>query len=235
MSDFMDSAPIARKTLVLFFLLDVSGSMDGEKIGTLNDAFRETLPELKDLSNDNADAEIRLALLTFSNGAEWLTPQPVDLNTYKFRDLEACGGTDLGEAFTELQSKLDKNAFLSSQVGNFAPVIILMSDGEPTDDWEDALSDLNQNKWFKAAIKIAFSIGADADNDMLSQFTGNKELVINTDNKKMLKKMIKFVSVHSTKIGGSTRSTPASKQEEVAEVIQEEIAASEEDDVDGGW
>lgn len=235
MSDFMDAAPIARKTMVLFFLLDVSGSMDGEKIGTLNDAFRETLPELRDLSNDNADAEIKLAILTFSNGAEWLTPQPVELNTYKFMDLEADGGTDLGEAFKELESKLNKDSFLSSQVGNFAPVIILMSDGDPTDDWERGLTVLKQNKWYKAAIKIAFSIGHDADNEILAQFTGNRELVIDTNNKKMLKKMIKFVSVHSSKIGSSSRSTPASKQEEIAEVIQEEIAANEEDDVDGGW
>ena len=35
---------IARRTMVLFFVVDTSGSMMGEKIGSVNDAIRETVP-----------------------------------------------------------------------------------------------------------------------------------------------------------------------------------------------
>ena len=49
---------IARRTMVLFFVVDTSGSMMGEKIGSVNDAIRETVPDLKDLSSRNQDAAI---------------------------------------------------------------------------------------------------------------------------------------------------------------------------------
>ena len=238
MNDMMDSTPISRKTMVLFFVLDTSGSMDGEKIGALNDAIRDTIPLIRDISNSNADVEIKFAVLSFASGTEWVTPSPVDLSSYKFNDLQAGGCTDLGEAFSELNSKLDKNAFLSSQVGNVAPVIILMSDGEPTDDYKKGLEEIKQNKWYKAAIKVAFSIGQDANNDILAEFTGNKELVIDADNKQILKKMIRFVSVASSKVGSATKGTPASKQDDIAQQIHEEIeqtAASPEAEVSGGW
>lgn len=236
--DFQDAAPIARKTMVLFFLLDTSGSMSGEKIETVNEAIRETIPIIKEISNDNADAEIKFAVLSFSSGTSWITPSPVDLNSYKFQDLTAGGCTDMGEAFAEVASKLDKNAFLSSQVGNLAPVMILMSDGEPTGDYKRGLATLKQNKWYKPAIKIAFSIGQDANNDILAEFTENMELVIDTDNKQMLKKMIRFDSVTSSKVGSQTKGTAQSKQDQVAEAVKEEVQSSiadSETEVSGGW
>ena len=45
--------------MVLFFVVDTSGSMQGDKIGALNDAIRETVPDLKDLSENNADAKLK--------------------------------------------------------------------------------------------------------------------------------------------------------------------------------
>ena len=59
-----DRVAIPRKTMVLFFLVDTSGSMSGEKIGSLNDAIRETVPDLNDLSINNADAAIKIAALS---------------------------------------------------------------------------------------------------------------------------------------------------------------------------
>ena len=57
---------IARRTMTLFFLVDTSGSMDGDKIGSVNDAIRETVPDLQDLSDSNPDAAIKIAALPSS-------------------------------------------------------------------------------------------------------------------------------------------------------------------------
>ena len=35
--DPLEAEPIARKRLVLFYLIDTSGSMDGDKIGIVNE------------------------------------------------------------------------------------------------------------------------------------------------------------------------------------------------------
>ena len=56
---------IARRTMVLFFVVDTSGSMAGDKIGSVNDAIRETVPDLRDLSDGNPDASIKIAALEF--------------------------------------------------------------------------------------------------------------------------------------------------------------------------
>ena len=234
-----EAVEIPRKTMVMFFLIDTSGSMSGSSIGQVNDAMREVLPDLKDISDNNADAKTKIAVLSFSSGTEWLTPEPADLESYKWTNLDAGGVTDLGEACKELESKLNRNAFLQDAVGNYAPVIILISDGGPTDDFKSGLEKLKQNKWFNASIKVALGV-EDADMDVLQEFTGNKETAIFLQNKNMLKKLIRFVSVTSSKIGskkaGDTTDSAQARQEEVAEAIHEEMQELDpEASVDEGW
>ena len=143
---------VARKSMVMFFLIDTSGSMEGRSIAAVNDAMREVIPDVKDISNKNADANIKFAVMSFSSGTNWETPQPVELDSYRWSDLDAGGTTDMGEAFLELNSKLDRNAFLQDPAGVKAPVIIMLSDGEPTDDYKAGLKQLQQNKWFKKSL-----------------------------------------------------------------------------------
>ena len=42
---------VARKSMVMFFLIDTSGSMAGRSIAAVNDAMREVIPDVKDISN----------------------------------------------------------------------------------------------------------------------------------------------------------------------------------------
>lgn len=234
-----EATEVPRKTMVIFFLIDTSGGMEGEKIANLNDAMRETIPDIKDISDSNADALIKIAVLDFASGAEWITPLPQDFETFRWRDLEAAGVTDMGEACRELESKLSRETFLQDKVGHYAPVIILMSDGAPTDDFKGGLAVLKQNKWFGAAIKIALAIGQDADCDVLAEFTGTKELVIPIQNKTAMKRMIRFISVTSSRIGSSNNGASSgheAKQQQVIDAVQterEELAP--EEDIDEGW
>lgn len=225
--------------MIIFFLIDTSGSMEGDKIASVNDAMRELIPDLKNISDSNADALIKIAVLDFASGTEWVTPIPQDLDTFRWEDLEAGGVTDLGEACRELNAKLSRDAFLQDKVGNFAPVIILLSDGEPTDDFKGGFAELKQNKWFDAAIKVALAVGNDADFDTLADFTGNKELVIPIMGKAALKRMIRFVSVTSSRIGSSKAGDGtghAAKQQKVAEEIQAEMQEIDpEETIDEGW
>ena len=43
---FDDAEEIAKKSMVLFFLIDCSGSMGGSKIGTVNSVMEELIPEM---------------------------------------------------------------------------------------------------------------------------------------------------------------------------------------------
>lgn len=218
---------VPRRVMTLIFVVDTSGSMKGEKMSSVNVAVREILPLISDLSSNNADALIKIAALEFSSGTEWMYPQPIEAENFQWRDLEAGGLTAMGEAFTELSSKLSTKAYMTEATGSFAPAIILMSDGEATDDYKRGLEKLKGNNWFKAAIKVAISIGADDNQDSLAAFTGNKEAVLTVHNKEELRQIIRFVSVTASQVASTSSSVgkdaPETKEDEVVAKIQEGI------------
>lgn len=206
MGMFDDAEGIVKRQMVLFFLIDTSGSMQGTKIGAVNTAIREVLPELQDVGG--SDIDLKVACLTFSSGCQWMYPEPISSESFQWNNVEADGVTDLGEACRELSEKLSRNEFLKAPSASVAPAIFLMSDGEPTDDFESGLKELKQNNWFKYAIKVAVAIGDDANTETLAKFTGNIEAVITVHTPEALKKWIRKVSITSTQIG--SKSQPAS-------------------------
>lgn len=195
---------VPRRTMVLFFLVDTSGSMSGAKIGTVNSAIEEIVPELKDISESNADAQIKVATLAFSTGARWIDSAPVSAEDFRWNYLDAGGVTDLGEACIQLNNKLSRTEFMSDATGSFAPAIFLMSDGDPTDNYKYGLEKLKENNWFKKAIRVAIAIGDDANTEVLAEFTGNSEAVITVHTPEALKKWIQFVSVRASEIGSKS-------------------------------
>ena len=198
-SSLIDNVEIARRTMVLFFLVDTSGCMHGSKIGEVNSAFEEIIPELKDLSKSNTDTQIKIAVLEFSTGARWITSSgPIEVEKFVWNDLSSGGARDLGDAFFKLNEKLSIEEFMQSTGGSFAPVIFLLSDGEPTDFYKKGLDLLWQNNWFKAATKVAVAIGDDVDQSILEEFTGKSESVIEVNSAAMVRKMIRFVIVRVT-------------------------------------
>lgn len=210
-----------RRQMNLFFLVDTSGSMSGRKIGALNQAVREAMPIIKEISEDNADAMIKVAVLEFSDSAKWMYAQPIDADKFDWVDLGTNCLTSLGAAYEELNSKLSRTQYLSQQA--YQPVIILLSDGEPTDDYKHGLEKLKDNKWYKAAIKIAIAIGDDANQSILAEFTGNSEAVFYVENVYMLRNIIRIASVSASKIGSqSTTSSDKTKQQQVIEQIKDE-------------
>ena len=113
---------------------------------------------------------------------------------------------------------------MSTPSGCYAPAIILLSDGGPTDNFEAGLRDLQNNNWFKNAIKIAIAIGDDADMDVLKQFTGNLEAVIKVHNLDALKAMIRVIAVTSSQIGSkSSTASDTTKQEQVIKEVTEAV------------
>ncbi len=59
MSLIGETEGVPRRTMTLFFLIDTSGSMDGNKIGAVNDAIANVIPMINEISDSNPDAEIK--------------------------------------------------------------------------------------------------------------------------------------------------------------------------------
>ncbi|MDR2786341.1 MAG: VWA domain-containing protein [Treponema sp.] len=243
-----DKVEIPRRTMVLFFVIDASGSMDGSKIGAVNTAIQEVIPAIRDVSEENADAQIKIAALEFSSGTRWLTPSgPVPAENFNWNFVDAAGVTDFGAACRALNEKLSTRAFMQEATGSFAPAVFLLSDGDPTDDWQSGLQVLKQNNWFKAAVKVAVAIGDEANRDVLKEFTGSMEAVLEVHNAEMLKKMIKFVSVRASQVASKSSNVndaaadagDGEKQEELNAALkdftQETAAAPDNSADDGDW
>lgn len=217
-----DVVSVPRRTMTLFFVIDKSGSMLGNKIGAVNDAIVNVLPMLDDISATNPDAEIKVAALEFSSGCNWLYDEPKLASEFRWQDVKADGLTSFGEACKELNAKLSRNGFMQAASGSFAPAIILLSDGGPTDEYVSGLEKLKANNWFKSAIKVAIAIGDDADNNVLAEFTGTPEAVFTVHNIDALKQIIRVVAVTSSQIGSkSSAAGDATKQEQVISDITE--------------
>ena len=219
--------PSPRKIMTLFYVVDTSGSMTGDKIGSVNSAMEEAITvDLPDISTANDDAEIRVAIMQFSSGCSWITPSsgPIGIGDVIWNDLHPSGLTDLGAACVELDKKLSRNEFLESQTGAYAPVILLFSDGGPTDNWEKGLEQLKKNNWFKHAIKIAIAIGEDADKTVLATFTGTPESVIAVNDKHTLKALIRKVSVRASEFQSHSKQTSdieTTPEEDSAKIVQD--------------
>lgn len=194
-----------KRVLNIFYVLDTSGSMKGDAIDTLNSAMSETIDELSKQVATNADAQLKISVLEFNSGCDWLQPNgPEDVEDFSWRDLEAKGITDIGHALEELNDKLSKNEYLSSLTGSFLPIIIFMTDGGATDNYKKYLDYIRKNKWFARATKIGFALGDAPDKKMIAEIVGNCEAVVSTSNLLIFSKLIKFVSIRSSMLCSAT-------------------------------
>ena len=223
--DPLEVKPISKKNLVIFFLVDTSGSMSGKKIGTLNTTMEELLPELRGLGG--ATTDIKLAVMTFSSGCEWITKEPMSVDDYQYwTRLKAEGLTDLGEAFTELSNKLSRKEFLNAPSLSYAPVIFLLTDGYATDDALEGLKTLQHNNWYKYGLKVALGLGEKFDEELLKKFTGNPELVVTAKTSDQLSKLVKTIAVTSSQIG--SRSMTLTNDEDGREIMPEDVLGTKE-------
>ncbi|HEU4769617.1 MAG TPA: hypothetical protein VFS77_19780, partial [Pyrinomonadaceae bacterium] len=90
------------------------------------------------------------------------------------------------------------------------PVLVLISDGQPTDDFTSGLQALMNEPWGRKAVRIAIAIGDDADQEVLKKFIGNPELrPLQANNPEALTKYIRWVSTAVLKSASSPASQSA--------------------------
>lgn len=212
---------VAARTMALFYLFDKSGSMFGTKIGQVNNAMKDIPKIIKEVADGAPNANIVVAAASFSSDVEWITPKPQTPEEFinSWKDMKAEGLTSLGAALKSLNEKMSRKEFLGDNpMGYLAPGVIILSDGEPTDDWETPLKELRKNNWFKNAIKVAFAVGDDANKDVLAEICGTKEAVISIDDPEKIRQYIKFVTATVSKTG-TTSSTGKDPQDAINEAI----------------
>ncbi|WP_329572087.1 vWA domain-containing protein [Kitasatospora sp. NBC_01266] len=189
---------MATRPVHFFWILDCSYSMEFEgKIGALNYAIREALPAMQSVAHDNPAASLLVRVLTFSSSARWQQATPVPIDDFRWTDVKTEGMTNLGEALKMVARELEIPPMPSRAL---KPVLALVSDGQPTDDWRAGLQAIDATPWGQRAVRVAIGIGEDADREVLKEFLANPELEpLDAGSPKALASAIRWASTVAVK------------------------------------
>jgi uncharacterized protein YegL len=155
--------------------VDVSGSMDGEPIEELQNGIQAFYDAVK--GNDQAKNACEICIVAFSNGASVIEDYS-SVDKKESIHLSAEGGTDMGEGVELALKKLDerKQEYKKNGVEYYQPWLVLMSDGDPTDDVAQAQAKTKQMQMSKKLSVFAIGIGDCCNLETLSGFTTRKAL-----------------------------------------------------------
>jgi uncharacterized protein YegL len=90
------------------------------------------------------------------------------------------------------------------------PVLVLISDGQPTDNFESPLERLVRMPWGAKSVRVGIGIGDDADLGVLQQFMGGDAREIQPLVATNAQDLVKFIKWAST-VPLSAVSRPASR------------------------
>jgi uncharacterized protein YegL len=183
---------MSGRPLHFIWIADCSGSMSGDKIQSLNDAIRQAIPEMRNVAHANPHANVLVRAIKFSNGATWHVTQPTPIEQFTWTNLTAGGVTDMGRALKMVANEL-KVGTMSPR--GLPPVLVLITDGHPTDDVAGGINAIMNEPWGQKAVRIAIGIGSDVNYNVLQRFIGHQEIQpLQANNADQLVNYIKWAS-----------------------------------------
>lgn len=193
LKDFLISTP---RPLPVIILADVSGSMSVDaKIDVLNDSIEEMIRTFAVV--EDSRAEIQVTIITFGKGGAKIHQSLTPANQMTWQKMTAAGNTPLGEALVLAEKMLQDHQIIPSRA--YIPTIILVSDGKPTDDWQNPLMSLLTSSRASKAARFALGVGDDADIPMLSAFLADPNAkVFATQEVRQIKNFFRWVTMSVT-------------------------------------
>ena len=152
-------------------VLDVSGSMRGRRMNTLNDCLREFKQRVSEDHLTTLRAEI--AIIAFSDQPR-VTQDFIAAADFQPPTLSVEGGTKMGNAIVKALDMVEdrKSDYKRNGISYFRPIIMLITDGSPEHDTrqeiETATQRIHAAEQARNASIFSFGIDEDADIKMIS-------------------------------------------------------------------
>jgi uncharacterized protein YegL len=147
----------APRPMPVLVLADVSGSMHGAKISQLNSSIAAMFRSFA--AEDSVRGQIHAAVITFGGEDASVHLRMTPASKLNWTDLVAGGRTPLGQALLLAASVLDDAEQVPRR--SFPPTLVLVSDGAPTDEWEEPLAALLESRGGRSALRLSMGIGED--------------------------------------------------------------------------
>lgn len=177
------------RRLPVYLLLDTSGSMTGEPIEAVKNGVQVLVSTLR--QDPYALETACISVITFDSNVQQVVPL-TDLSSFQEPSLSASGGTSLGGGLRLLGECIEREVAKSTPEikGDWKPLVFIMTDGGPTDQWQSGLADFQKSK---VGIVVACAAGSGADTNVLKQIT---EVVVQLDtaDSATIKAFFKWVS-----------------------------------------
>jgi uncharacterized protein YegL len=157
------------RRLPVFFVLDCSESMVGEKLRKMEDGLLAVVRALR--ADPHALETVHVSVIAFAGIARVIVPL-VEIASFYPPKLPLGGGTSLGAALETLMEQLERSVVRTTpeRKGDWRPIVYLFTDGRPTDDPGPAIARWNARHAQRANL-IAVGMGQDADFSTLRRLT----------------------------------------------------------------
>jgi uncharacterized protein YegL len=192
-SDFTISTP---RPLPVIILADISGSMtDDGKIDALNVAVREMIRSFASGVRDLV--EIHVSVITFGKDGAQVHSELTPAAIATWTPMVADGTTPLGAAIDLATTMIEDKQKIPARA--YRPVLVLVSDGEPNDEWRGPLKRLLDSDRGSKADRFALAVGAGAGMDPLKEFLANPaKQVLQASDASMIPKFFRWVTMSVT-------------------------------------
>lgn len=187
----MNAEEFVRRRPV-YLLLDTSSSMFGAPIQSVQQGVHMIHNEL--LNNPHAIETVYLSVITFASTAQQIV-QLSSVEAFKPPALKAEGQTALGAAITLLEQAFDRELIANTEgrKGDYRPLVFLLTDGAPTDDWRPAINKLKARKTMRYGAFVALGCGPNVNKTILNEITGDV-LIMSDTSPDSIKQFFKWVS-----------------------------------------
>ncbi len=180
------------KPLPVILLLDRSGSMSGEKISTLNSAVNDMIQSFK--TAGQGEVEINLGIISFGDGGANYDLQLQPVAGISNMSLQANGGTPMGMALRMAKDLIEDKEIIPSK--GYRPAVVLVSDGEPNDDWEQPMNNFIGGGRSSKCERFAMAIGTSQEDPVLNKFlSGTENKVFLASDASKIRDFFKFVTM----------------------------------------
>jgi uncharacterized protein YegL len=192
----------SARPLPIIVLADTSGSMSvAGKIEALNLGLQEMISTFA--GESRLKAELQVSVITFGGVAAVHLPLTPAHQIKSIEPLPATGGTPMGAAFKLAAEMIEDKEQIPSRA--YKPVVVLVSDGHPTDDIKTSFELLVNGERSSKATRFAMGIGSDADLTLLGYFANDLEApVFKAENARDIHRFFKAVTMSVTTRSRST-------------------------------